>query len=244
MRYGFLFAALCGSSAAAQPALKVSEDAWRGLSTDERTVIQQKFVVEMVGSDNFGLIIDNQGADRSTPGTNGGAVLGGAVASATYIDKSIGNGNYSAKNHLGVMLLGGLLGSMLDSKPQSQYQFRYSIRLGSGSVVTRDVFSSEPFRHPVGVCITLPDVSLAAEQNLCTQTAESLRAAHIGSKNVLSDASAQQLMPSFTAVDGSAAGGAGSVVLKETVNCKVGALAPVRTSPDKCNVVNGVILND
>lgn len=244
MRYVFLFVALFCSAVEAQPALKVSDLAWQGISADDRAVIQKNYVIQTIGADNFGIIIDNQGADRSTPGTNGGAVLGGAVASAGYIDKAIGNNNYSAKNHLGVMLLGGLLGSMLDSKPQAQYQFRYSIRLGSGSVVSRDVFSSEPFRHPVGVCVTLPDISLAPEQHLCTQTAESLRRAHILSKDQSNVVPAQHIVPSAAAADGGISEGGVILVSKEAVKCKVGSLAPVRTSQDKCKIINGVILND
>ena len=244
MRYIFLFVALCYSAAVAQPVLKVSEIAWQGLSADDRAVIQEKYLVEAVGATSFGIILDNQGADRSTPGTNGGAVLGETIASASYIDKAIGNGNYSAKNHLGVMLLGGLLGATLDSKPQSQYQFRYAIRLGTGGVIYQDTFSSEPFRHPVGVCVFLPAINIAPEQHLCTQTTESLRGAHIIQKMKSPAAPAQQ-RNTLVSIDDSINSELGkSTGLVESIHCKVSTLAPEKTSPEKCKIINGVILND
>lgn len=244
MRYCFLIAMLYCSGALAQPTLKVSAIAWQGLSADDRATIQQKYVVEAVAADSFGTIVDNQGVDRSTPGTNSGAVLGEAIASASYIDKAFGNGSYSSKNHLGMMLLGGLLGSALDSKPQSQYQFRYAIRLGTGNIIYQDTFSSEPFRHPVGVCIFLPTVSIAPEQHLCTQTVDSLRGAHIVSNLKSSERSSSQgvvpFVPEKSIPPGSRIGDSS----EEFINCKVGTLAPVKTSPEKCRIVNGVILND
>ena len=244
MRYIFLFLALCCSAAVARPVLKVSEVAWQGLSADDRAVIQEKYLVETVGAESFGTILDNQGADRSTPGTNGGAALGETIASASYIDKAIGNGNYSAKNHLGVMLLGGLLGATLDSKPQPQYQFRYAIRLGTGSVIYQDAFSFEPFRHPVGVCVFLPAISIAPEQHLCTQTTESLRGAHIIQKMQPPVAPSQQRNTSVKIADPIHSEFGTSTGLVESIHCKVSTLAPVKTSPEKCKIINGVILND
>lgn len=244
MRYMFLFVALCCSAAIAQPVLKVSEVAWQGLAANDRAVIQQKYLVEVVGGGSFGVILDNQGADRSTPGTNNGAVLGEAIASASYIDKAIGNGNYSAKNHLGIMLLGGLLGSTLDSKPQNQYQFRYAIRLGAGGVIYQDAFSFEPFRHPVGVCVFLPDISIAPDQHLCTQTTESLRRAHVIQTMQSPGAPPQQNNTSVSIADTVQSELGTSTESVESIHCKVGTLAPVKTSPEKCKIINGVILND
>lgn len=241
MRYIFL--SLCCSSAVAQTTLKVSETAWRGLSANDREAIQQKYVIEAVAAESFGTILDNQGADRSTSGTNSGAVLGEAIANASYIDKALGSGNYSAKNHLGVMLLGGLLGAALDSKPKSQYQFRYAIRLGTGNVIYQDTFSSEPFRHPVGVCVFLPSVSIAPEQHLCTQTVDSLRGAHI--QNAQSTPTSSYPSAAVTSTARSISSDLGSnSELTDFVYCKFSTLAPVKTSPEKCKIINGVILND
>lgn len=244
MRYCFLIAMLYCSGALAQPALKVSAIAWQGLSAEDRATIQKNYVVEAVAADSFGTILDNQGVDRSTPGTNSGAVLGEAIASASYIDKAFGNGNYSSKNHLGVMLLGGLLGSALDSKPQSQYQFRYAIRLGTGSVIYQDTFSSEPFRHPVGVCIFLPAVIIAPEQHLCNQTTDSLRSAHVISSVKIPANSLSPEALSFAPEKSISQSSHGSDSPGEFISCRVGVLAPVKTSSEKCKIINGVILNN
>lgn len=243
MRYIFLLVSLCCAAAAAQPTLKVSEAVWQRISVDERAAIQQRYVVETVGSESFGTIIDNQGTDRSTQGTNSGVLLGESIASASYIDKALGNGNYSAKNHLGIMLLGGLLGAALDSKPQSQYQFRYAIRLGTGGVVYQDTFSSEPFRHPVGVCVFLPSVSISPEQHLCTQTVESFRGAHI--QNAQPAPTSSHPSASVTSTARSIPSDLGSnSESTDFVYCKVSTIPPVKTSPEKCKIINGVILND
>lgn len=244
MRYIYFILMFYCSVSVAQPTLKISGIAWQSLSSDERSVIQQKYVIETVNADSFGTIIDNQGADRSTAGTNAGAVLGEAIASANYIDKSIGNGNYSAKNHLGLMLLGSLLGATLDAKPQSQYQFRYAIRLGNGSVIYQDIFSSEPFRHSVGVCVFVPAINIVPEQHLCTQTAESLRVTHIVPVEQFRMEISQKEMLPLKGVDPMASEIISNSVRTELINCKINNLTPVKASLEKCKLINGVILND
>lgn len=231
--------------AVAQPILKVSSVAWQGLTPDEKSFIQGRYVVESVTSDAFGLIIDNQGVDKSTPGTSGGAVLGEAVGSAAYIDKAFSGGNYSAKNHLGALLLGGLVGSALDSRPQSQYHFRYALKLGNGSIVYQDSYSSEPFRHPVGICVLLPAITIAPEQHLCTQTTETLRGANVPSNVVQT---ALPIVPTIGATSKTIAPvkapSAEFDSKSELVSCRLNSLAPVRTTPEKCKLINGVVLND
>lgn len=168
-------------SAFGQPSLKVSGLAWNGLGEEEKATLQRKFMVEPLPADSFGTIIDNQAIDRSTPGTNGGAALGTMIGSAAYIDRAFsGNNNYSALANLGVAILGGVVDSALIDRPaQSQYQSRYAIRLANGSISYQDAYSVDPFRHPIGVCVSVPDIQILAEQHLCSQTTGSLRAAHM-----------------------------------------------------------------
>lgn len=238
MRALLLAAALVCPSVFAQPSLKVSAIAWQGLSAEEKAGIQQKHVVEVVASESLGTIIDNQGVDRSTPGTNAGAVIGGAVGGAAYVDRAINHGNYSGKTHVATILLGALLGSALDKPPQSSYQFRYAIRLGNGNVIYQDTYSSTPFRHAVGVCVFLPAVELVPEQHLCTQTSASLKSAmaifQMPSVPVMAiEDSHRATNESQTAESPAAA-----------VSCKLGTLAPVKTSSEKCKLINGAIIND
>lgn len=219
----------------AQSTLKVSGLAWQGLSLDERESIQRRYVVETLAPESFGTIIDNQAADRSSPGTTAGANLGQAVANAAYIDRAIGSGDYSAKSHLGAMLLGGLLGSALDRPGQSQYQFRYAIRLGSGNVIYQDAFSVDPFRHSVGVCVSVPALTLLPEQHICNQTTDSLRNAHLTAyKELPLPANTQAQTPKDVSPSAKSN--------EDIVTCKVGTLAPVQTTIDKCKIINGVIV--
>lgn len=238
--------------AIAQSTLKVSAAAWNGLGADERAHLQSRFVVEALDSASFGVIIDNQGVDRSTPGSTAGANIGGALAGASYIDRSFGRNNYSARGHLGAVILGGLLGSTLDSNAQAHYQFRYAVRLHNGNVVYQDAHSAEPFRHPVGVCVLMPAVTLLPEQHLCAQTTDSLRAAHALARPAFvapapAPMPAPALAPAATAAAPAAsADGAVATIAPppSSVTCRINNLPPVRTSLEKCQLVQGSITYD
>lgn len=221
--------ALIPCFAIAQNTLRVSSVAWQNLADSERVLIQNRYIVETLPSESFGIILDNQSADRSTLGSIAGSGLGQAVASAAYIDKAIGSGDYSAKTHLGVALLGGLLGSVLDNKPQSQYQFRYAIRLGNGEVIYQDTFSKDPFRHPIGLCVTIPGLLVLPEQHICNQTAESLRSAHVQPTTIRHAAADQAFSSNALHQD-----------KNNLISCHFGALAPVQTTIEKCKLINGV----
>lgn len=222
---------------AQQPSLRVSSVAWHGLTADEKAAIQSHYIVEAMGSESFGTIIDIQGIDRSTPGTTLGANLGGAIGSAAYVDKAFsGDNDYSAKSHLAAIVLGGILGSTLDKQAQSKYQFRYAVKLGNGSITYQDQISSDPFRHPIGVCVAVPAMMLLPDQQICTQTAESLRQVYIpsGSSVKATITSDRQIIrtadkPTQEQPD----------VL---VNCKANNLAVVRTTAIKCTAIQGVIV--
>lgn len=220
----------------AQPLIRVSQSAWVTLSPTEHAAIQEKFIVELVEQDAFGMIIDNQGVNESTNGTTGGTNLGGAMANAAYIDNAIKGGNYSAKNQLAVGILGAMLGSTLDSKANAQYHYRYAVKLGNGEIKYFDEIKGDPFRHPVGVCISVPNISLI-EQQLCSQTALSLRTTYLNAPL------AQVVVPATVPITQNATATQGTNPSPGTpliqVNCKLGTLAPVRTSAEKCELIKG-----
>lgn len=162
---------------AALPAKRIAmltEPVWEALGTDERSQIEAAHEVRLVPPQGYGTIIDVQGADQSTPGTNAGAAIGGAVASAAYIDNAFRGGNYSAGGHLAIGLLGAALGSSMDRAPTSQFQFRYTVKQGDGEIQYFDEVKSTSFRHSVGVCVLLPSLTLVSQQ-VCQQTVESAR---------------------------------------------------------------------
>ncbi|MBF6630648.1 MAG: hypothetical protein ITG01_05805 [Comamonas sp.] len=163
------------SSRIVLPIAHVSQTTWAALAVDEQEKIQKTQAVQIHALNRFGLITDVQTVDQSTSGTSGGAVLGGAIASAGYIDRAFSGGNsYSAGAHLALGLLGALIGSSLDKAPTKQYQTRYSVKLGDGEIQYFDEIKSDAFRHSIGVCVQVPELSLAA-QNLCGQSVESIK---------------------------------------------------------------------
>ena len=137
--------------AIAQQQIRVSQTAWMALTPAEQSSIQQRSVVSLVDPHSFGVIIDNQAVNESTPGTTGGAALGGAIGNAAYVDNALKTGNYSAKTQLASGVLGAVLGSTLDSKANAQFHFRYAVKLGTGDIQYFDQVKGDAFRHPVGV---------------------------------------------------------------------------------------------
>ncbi|GKT23013.1 hypothetical protein [Acidovorax sp. SUPP3334] len=172
------------TSASTQPVAQVSKKLamlsrplWEKLSVQERQQMEMGYELKLLEPESYGVILDVQGADQSTPGTNGGALLGGAIANAAYLDRAFsGNNNYSAGANLAIGLLGAALGSAaMDRAPTSQFQFRYTIRQGDGEIQYFDELKSTSFRHSVGVCVLLPSLNLVSQQ-ICNQTSESIRA--------------------------------------------------------------------
>lgn len=227
------------TNAFSQNPIRISQVAWNQLSVGEHALIQKKYVVELVEHDAFGVIIDNQGVDESSAGTNGGAYLGGAVANAAYIDNAIKGGNYSAKNQLASGILGALLGSSLDSKPNSQYHYRYAVKLGDGNIKYFDEIKRDPFRHPVGICVSVPNIA-PIDQKLCGQTGESLRSVYLGTPiNPVVNA-----LPILSPGTDAKPQKENSVIqhgdsAQTKIQCKLGTLAPVTTSAEKCALIKG-----
>jgi hypothetical protein len=237
----FVVGLACITAARSQEMLKVSRPAWDGLATNERALIQQRHIVEVREAGTYGVIVDNQGVNESTPGTSGGAALGGSFAEAAYIDRAIRNGNYSAKNQLAVGILGAVLGSSLDRPAIQQFHFRYAIKLASGEIIFRDSVQSEPFRIPAGLCVDVAAIA-PLSQELCSQTTASLRA------RILSEvggAPTQEVAPLPMGTTPVGASPETSEVNRNAagkVDCKVTNLAPFSTTIDKCQAIGGKVL--
>ncbi len=229
----------------AQQVIKVSQIAWTNLASIERDLIQKSHVVSVMSQDSFGIIIDNQGVNDSTGGTTGGAALGGSVANAAYVDSAIRGRNYSAVNQLAIGILGAMVGSTFDSQAKAQYRYRYAVKFGNGNIQYFDEVSSEAFRHPAGVCVSVPNVALT-DQQLCAQTADSLRITYLHQLTMLPPLPQPPLMQVATPTGISNAAQTGAVAAHTDVgnspvivNCKLGTLAPVRTSAEKCELIKG-----
>lgn len=162
----FVAVALIGELAIAQDkaSLTINQLLWAEFSPSEKATLIAKFSnLELIPAESIGIIQSVQAVNKSTAGTNSGAVLGGALAQTMYIDKAFsGSGNsYSATTQLGAGLLGALLGSSLDSSPKSRFLFNYGIRTLDGQIRELRVESGDEFTRPLGQCVTLPEVTPA-----------------------------------------------------------------------------------
>ena len=206
--------------------LTVSRAAWEGLSPDERAILQNHRVINVREAGTYGLVIDNQGVDQSQPGTTSGAYLGSTVSQAAYIDRAFrGNNNYSALGQVGMGILGAVIGSTLDRPPVQQYQFRYALKLSNGEIASFDSVQYHAFRHPAGICLSIPDLS-PISQSVCNHTSDDLRRLHlVAALTPPVNRLAVPLTPQSS-----------------LVQCKAGNQPPFSTTAEVCKTIGGIVL--
>ena len=211
----------------------VPEALWNSLTAKEKIQVSNALEVNLVSTASMGVIMDVQTLDQSQAGTNAGSQLGAAFGSAAYVDKSFSgnNADYSAKKHLGVALLGGVLGSAADKAPISSFRTRYTIKLQEGSIQHIEEETPNQFRHSVGLCVFLMPFSIANQQ-LCSMTKTDLLAAAESKQSArqapqLPQAKLEQAVP----------------VAEETksVRCKVGENSATLLPKSTCDVLGGLI---
>lgn len=157
-----------------RPDAVITARVWDGLTEAERSRLKLQYATQVLRADSYGAIVDVQGVNRSTPGTTAGAHLGGAIAGAAYLDRGLRGGNYSAGGALAATLLGAAIGSAADRRPESRFQFRYTVRQGDGEMRYVDEYTASPFRHSPGLCVRVPELTQVG-QHVCEQTPESVR---------------------------------------------------------------------
>jgi len=211
----------------------VPESLWNSLSTKEKYHVSTALEVNLVSTTSIGVIMDVQTLDQSQAGTNAGSQLGAAFGSAAYFDKAFSGNNvdYSAKKHLGVALLGGVLGSAADKAPVSNFRTRYTIKLQEGSIQHIEEQTPSQFRHSVGLCVFLEPFRIA-NQHLCLMTKADLLAAaekkqSTGQTSQLIQAKFEQAVP----------------VTEETklVHCRVGMNSATLLSKLTCDALGGLV---
>ncbi|WP_137106039.1 hypothetical protein [Azospirillum argentinense] len=215
---------------------------WSALSEAEKTSLQAKYVVDVADGSRYGVIIDAQSLDESTPGTTGGAALGQAYGSALYVDNAFKGSrpSYSATDHVGAALLGALIGSAMDAPPVRQFRFRYTVRDLSGSVRQIDRVEGQPFRQPTGICIAIPSLALEA-QSICDVDIVSFRARYLPPANgkssngavAIPDAKSEKRKTNKIALPSPQS---------SIVRCKVGPSGIVLVSIEECINAEGKVL--
>ena len=77
-----------GATAGAADLLKVNATVWNNLTEPERATLQTSYIVDVATGTSYGVIVDAQAVNESTPGSTAGSPLGGALGSAMYVDKA------------------------------------------------------------------------------------------------------------------------------------------------------------
>lgn len=217
---------LCSSANAVSPIVDVPSTLWKTLNAEEKSKLLAEVEVRIVEAP-FGIVMDAQSINTSTAATTAGSSLGAALGGATYVDSAFrGNGNnYSAVNHLGAMVLGGMIGSSVDTPAQASFRTRYTIKLPDNEIRYVEEITSTPFRHSVGLCILLDPIR-TAPQNLCSMTKESLLA-------VASDPAIWKQAVSPTS----------SIAAPSSqVKCKVGNNGPTFLDATICTQLSGTVV--
>lgn len=213
--------------------LDVPEVLWDSLSIKEKIQVSNALEVNLVSTVSMGVIMDVQTLDQSQVGTNAGSQLGTAFGSAAYVDKAFSGDNvdYSARKHLGVALLGGVLGSAADKAPVSNFRTRYTIKLQEGSIQHIEEETPNQFRHSVGLCVFLEPFRIANQQ-LCSMAKADLL---VAAENKQSARQAPQLPQ--TKLEQAVP------VAEETksMRCKVGENSATLLPKSTCDALGGLI---
>ncbi len=237
--------------------LTVPQHLWDSLQPEQKTLLSERFVINVMAGSTYGIILDAQTLNESTPGTNAGSRLGAAYGSSMYVDRAFSgspqNWNYSATNNLTAGLVGGIIGSLADKPAQALFRTRYTIKNGNGEVNYVEEGKANAFRHSVGLCMALAPLRPIG-LDTCGMTREQFLAKH----NLLAksppppvvrtdepskaqakhDNSEAGLSPTSSAVASPDA----SVVRGEMVRCKFGLASPVRVSRATCEDAGGAVL--
>ena len=211
----------------------VPEALWNSLTAKEKSQVSNILEVNLVSTASMGVIMDVQTLDQSQAGNNAGSQLGAAFGSAAYVDNAFSGDNvdYSAKKHLGVALLGGVLGSAADRAPVSSFRTRYTIKLQDGNIQHVEEETHNQFRHSVGLCVFLEPFRIVNQQ-LCSMTKADLLAA-AENKQI----ARQAPQPPQTKLDQAAP------VAEDTksVRCKIGDNSATLLPKSTCDTLGGLV---
>ena len=235
----------------------VPQHVWDTLQPDQKTLLSDVFVVNVMAGNTYGVILDAQTLNESTPGTNAGSRLGAAYGSAMYVDRAFSgsprNWNYSATNNITAGVVGGLIGSLADKPAQALFRTRYTIKDGNGGVTYVEEAQPNAFRHSIGLCMALGPLrpipletcgmsrdQFLAKYNLLARVPPPppVRPENASNPRVVSENLEAGLSPTTNA----AAPPNPTLTVGEMVLCKFGIASPVRTSRVTCEGAGGVVL--
>lgn len=154
--------------------LIIPKDLYDQLSTKEQQSLSDKYKLDFYKSSEIGIVTDRQVRTINTPGSNAGAEIGGAVGTATYINKATPS-NYSMKNDLGSTAVGALVGALLMNKsPTTQYVTTHTIKFRNGEVKTFEDIANKPLGEGIGTCVRSPGIT-SIDSSFCSMTLAEFR---------------------------------------------------------------------
>ncbi len=217
--------------------LVVTNGVWATLTQQQRDLVSSRYAIEVTDKGRFAKIINVQGVNESTPGTSGGAQLGGAFGQAQYLDNANWH-NYSARNQLGAGIIGALLGSALDAPARTVYRIVYTLKNSDGTVNVIEKVSQSPIYVAPGLCVDTASFTPVRDSmcedvlppeilSLFGQAESSIAAKTAGSSSTPLSAPAKPAPSSIPS---------GNVVL-----CRLGNTASVPTTAEKCLHAGGTI---
>ena len=232
-----LLGTVCCWCLLAQPVYGASFDIpevlWNSLTAKEKSHVSNALEVNLVSTASMGVILDVQTLDQSQAGSNAGSQLGAAFGSAAYVDNAFSGDNvdYSAKKHLVVALLGGVLGSAADKAPVPSFRTRYTIKLQDGNIQQVEEETHNQFRHSVGLCVFLEPFRIINQQ-LCSMTKADLLAAAENKQSAR-----QSPQPPQTRLEQAVP----ATEDTKSVRCKIGENPVTLLSKPTCDALGGLI---
>lgn len=115
----------------------------------------------------------------------------------------------------------------------AQFHFRYALRTADDEIISRDSVQSDPFRHAAGMCLDIGSLT-PVPRSLCTQTTAELRKTYF--------AGAALAAPAMPVNTPEPAAPASAAIPGSRVECKMGNIAPVYTTAEKCAAIGGNVL--
>jgi len=218
--------------------LIVTNGAWAALNQQQRDLVSTRYAVEVADKGRFAKIINVQGVNESTPGTTGGAQLGGAFGQAQYIDNANWS-NYSARNQLGAGIVGALLGSTLDAPARTMHRIVYTLKSSDGSVSVIEKVSQSPIYVAPGLCVDTASFKPVSD-GLCEDVLPPEIRSVIGqADNPTTSKTGGQSGTSLPVPSKPAAPQA--IPRGEVVLCRLGSTSSVSTTVEKCLQAGGAI---
>ena len=169
----------CSTIAVSADVLNVPRGIWHILQPNQKALLSDRYVINVLAGNSYGTIIDIQRVDESSRGSNAGAKLGAAYASAAYVDNAFkgrpSSWNYSSTGHLTSQITGALIGSLANQPAVARYRTRYTVKMGNGGIEYLDEIKGDPFTHSHGLCVAIDPIR-PIDSEICNISLEQFQA--------------------------------------------------------------------